>query len=217
MPKQTFFNLPEDKRQMLIDIAVDEFAERGFESASISQMVSRAGIAKGSFYQYFEDKTDLFMYLVQLVGEKKAAHFADRTPPNPNMDIFAYLRWAFEAGVEFAAVQSKLNQAVSRVMFAEGLVQGSAFKAMREQSSRMFAAMIQSAIDRGEIDPTIDAATAAFMLETLLGTLGFFIFSQQEIGQDVLEQGSIDWLHNQRSREIYDSVMRVLEHGMRAK
>ena len=58
MPKQTFFNLPEDKRENLINIAIEEFAENDYQTASISRIVANAGIAKGSFYQYFENKED---------------------------------------------------------------------------------------------------------------------------------------------------------------
>ena len=73
MPKQTFFNLPDDKRQRIIDVVIDEFADNDYANVSISSIVARAGIAKGSFYQYFEDKEDLYGYLVSLIAEKKAA------------------------------------------------------------------------------------------------------------------------------------------------
>ena len=64
MPKQTFFNLPDDKRQRILDVVIDEFADNDYANVSISRIVARAGIAKGSFYQYFEDKEDLSGYLV---------------------------------------------------------------------------------------------------------------------------------------------------------
>lgn len=72
MPKQTFLNLPEDKRLWILDCAVDEFAEHGYSSASISRIVAAAKIAKGSFYQYFEDKEDLYGYVIDrtLVAHK---------------------------------------------------------------------------------------------------------------------------------------------------
>jgi AcrR family transcriptional regulator len=41
-----FYNLPNEKRALIEEVAIDEFAEHGFEGASISAMVSRAGIAK---------------------------------------------------------------------------------------------------------------------------------------------------------------------------
>ncbi|MEM7581277.1 MAG: TetR/AcrR family transcriptional regulator, partial [Cyanobacteria bacterium P01_A01_bin.80] len=55
MSSQTFFNLPQIKRQNIANAAIAEFANHSYESASISAIVNRAAIAKGSFYQYFKD------------------------------------------------------------------------------------------------------------------------------------------------------------------
>ena len=63
MPKDTFFNLPEEKRQKIVEAAMLEFENNSFDSASINQIISVAQISKGSFYQYFEDKKDLYMHL----------------------------------------------------------------------------------------------------------------------------------------------------------
>ncbi|MBK7920673.1 MAG: TetR/AcrR family transcriptional regulator [Chloroflexi bacterium] len=60
MPKDTFFNLPEDKRALICKVAVAEFAKHRFDKASINRIVAQSGIAKGSFYQYFEDKRIYF-------------------------------------------------------------------------------------------------------------------------------------------------------------
>ena len=65
MPKQTFFNLNEDKRKRIEDSAIKEFAEYGFYGARLNNIVQNAGIAKGSFYQYFEDLDDLFLHLIK--------------------------------------------------------------------------------------------------------------------------------------------------------
>src|SRR3954467_8372835 len=64
MPTRTFFCLPEERRQRLIREAVAEFSERTYAEASLSQIARRARIAKGSFYQYFEDKLDLYRWLL---------------------------------------------------------------------------------------------------------------------------------------------------------
>ncbi|MBN1430407.1 MAG: TetR/AcrR family transcriptional regulator [Anaerolineae bacterium] len=217
MPKQTFFNLPEDKQRLIEEVAVDEFAGRGYAAASISQIVSRAGIAKGSFYQYFEDKHDLFMHLVNRVTEEKHAYFKDCRPPDPGIDFFANLRWMFEAGFAYAAAQSRLNQAVSRVLFGEGLFMGEMFKEARQASAQMFVEMLQQAAERGDIDANVDPTVAAFAVETLLNSLGLFILNQQAVSQEVLQQGRIDWLTSEQARQIVDNMLFVLEHGLRKK
>ncbi len=62
MPSQTFFNLPKEKRDTLIKIALNEFSANEYNSASVSRIVKETGIAKGSFYQYFQDKKDLYLF-----------------------------------------------------------------------------------------------------------------------------------------------------------
>lgn len=65
MPKQTFYNLPEEKRERLIDAAIDEFTIHSLREASITNIIKQAEIPRGSFYQYFEDLDDLFFYLIK--------------------------------------------------------------------------------------------------------------------------------------------------------
>lgn len=64
MPTSTFFNLPASKRERLLDAAVAEFAQKPFGAVSINRIIHAAAIPRGSFYQYFEDKTDLFHYVL---------------------------------------------------------------------------------------------------------------------------------------------------------
>ncbi|WP_458097981.1 TetR/AcrR family transcriptional regulator [Roseomonas sp. WA12] len=44
----------------IIDAAMDVFAEKGFAAAKLDEVASRAGVAKGTLYRYFETKDDLF-------------------------------------------------------------------------------------------------------------------------------------------------------------
>jgi AcrR family transcriptional regulator len=64
MPKDTFFNLPERKRKAVFDAAVREFSAYMFSEASINRIVKGAQIPRGSFYQYFDGKEDLFAYVI---------------------------------------------------------------------------------------------------------------------------------------------------------
>ena len=70
MPTQTFFRLPEEKRERLTEAAWREFLAVSYAEASINRIVREAQIPRGSFYQYFEDKEDLFFYLLSLGREE---------------------------------------------------------------------------------------------------------------------------------------------------
>ena len=69
MSTETFLRLPEEKRRRFLDAAWEEFTRARFADASINKIVQRAGIPRGSFYQYFLDKTDLFSYLLNEVKQ----------------------------------------------------------------------------------------------------------------------------------------------------
>lgn len=63
MPKQTFYNLAQEKQNKIIEVAKAEFTAHGFYDVSINKIIKDAGISRGSFYQYFETKEELFLYL----------------------------------------------------------------------------------------------------------------------------------------------------------
>ena len=70
MCTETFLRLPEEKRRRFLDAAWEEFTAVRFADASINQIVRRAGIPRGSFYQYFADKDDLLAYLLEEIRNR---------------------------------------------------------------------------------------------------------------------------------------------------
>lgn len=70
MPKATWDRIPEAKREAVIEAAEAEFAEHGYNAASLNVICREAGISKGSLFQYFSDKADLFVHLVALASKR---------------------------------------------------------------------------------------------------------------------------------------------------
>lgn len=68
MQKKTFINLSENRKKEILNVSFMEFALYDYESASLSRIISNLGLAKGSFYRYFESKLDLYKYLQQFAG-----------------------------------------------------------------------------------------------------------------------------------------------------
>ena len=67
------------KRQSLLDCARMEFEEKGFEKATARTIAERAGVATGTFYQYFSNKDEL---LRELTDQRFAEHFANIEVPS---------------------------------------------------------------------------------------------------------------------------------------
>jgi len=99
MPKQTFFHLSKDKQDTLIQAAKQEFSRAPLHEASIANIIKSAGIPRGSFYQYFEDKDDLFYYLLTKLAEKNNRRFIS-VLNEKNGDLFETFIANFEFMIE---------------------------------------------------------------------------------------------------------------------
>lgn len=63
--KAAFDKIPKEKRDRILTVAIEEFANNGFENTSIQQIAKKSGISVGSVYKYFENKETLFSMVVQ--------------------------------------------------------------------------------------------------------------------------------------------------------
>ena len=70
MIHSTFERLPEEKKDRIIQAARAEFIRNPYEKTSINRILAEAEIPKGSFYQYFDDKSDLFSLCICAVYKK---------------------------------------------------------------------------------------------------------------------------------------------------
>lgn len=92
-----------EKRQELINAAVEEFGEKGYDKASLNNILKEAGISKGTFYYHFENKEDLYAYLISIQIEKKKSFFANNVKPEIYTgDIFSVLMNLTSVGLKFA-------------------------------------------------------------------------------------------------------------------
>lgn len=59
-----FENLTDEKRNRIIGICLEEFAQHGYKNASTNSIVTKAGISKGILFHYFGNKKNLYLYLL---------------------------------------------------------------------------------------------------------------------------------------------------------
>ena len=95
MPKETFYRLPDEKRERIMAAAEREFLENSFKAASINRIIKEAAIPRGSFYQYFEDKKDIFLYIVS-THKNEAFGFVESFIKDSDGDVFSFMRKAID-------------------------------------------------------------------------------------------------------------------------
>ncbi len=64
MAKQTYLNLPIEKRNTILNSLKKEFSRAALKDALVSNIVKDAKIPRGSFYQYFENIEDAYYYVI---------------------------------------------------------------------------------------------------------------------------------------------------------
>ncbi|MDU0894935.1 MAG: TetR/AcrR family transcriptional regulator [Anaerococcus sp.] len=64
MPKATFYNLDEEKKQNITNVLISEFSQKPYSEVNVKTIVERLGIARGSFYQYFNNLEDSYFYIL---------------------------------------------------------------------------------------------------------------------------------------------------------
>ena len=90
MIKKTFYNLPKEKRERIINAVKDEFSKHPKEKVSINKIVKSANISRGSFYQYFDDKVDLVELLTGEMAEQITAFVKDSLIKNDGNIFITY-------------------------------------------------------------------------------------------------------------------------------
>lgn len=150
MPKQTFFNLPQEKQENLIQSATKEFSRVPLNKASISNIVKHAGIARGSFYQYFEDKEDAFYYLLEKQMKGHRIEFISALEEN-NGDVFAAFTRLFKHML--TVFQDKENRDFFKNAFLN-------------MDYKMEKKIFQN-FSKGEVDKKVSEITAAINVEYL--------------------------------------------------
>lgn len=100
MPSERFLKLSQEKQQKILCAAMHEFCAKPMESVSINQIVREAGISRGSFYTYFEDKEDVLIYIRNSVQKKHDDVLKDCLLQEKG-DLFAALERFFEASLRF--------------------------------------------------------------------------------------------------------------------
>jgi AcrR family transcriptional regulator len=186
MPTSTFFALPEERRGRLVRDAIAEFSERPYAEASLSQIAQRSRIPKGSFYQYFEDKLDLYRWLVTEEAPRHKRVFigaADSTD-----DFWVGFEALIERGMAFLVEHPRLARltAAAADPTANAEVRG-LHSAICEAGIDELRARLQQGVASGAIqNPDLNLDVATRLVAAIVGP-GLTDVVLQELGAELHE------------------------------
>lgn len=216
VPRSTFDNLPDDKRARFVDEALVEFATQPFDQASITALTRRLGIAKGSVYQYFDDKVGLFSWLLAEAGRRKLEAIGGAL--DVPGDVFERLRQAYVAGLAFwraeplwAALSLQLDQPSKEPRL----------QALRSQARAGALAwlrgLLEQGIAEGSVRPDLDLDVAAHLVHAALsdGLLRAFLRRADLDVDDILvDPTSVSRVPARALLDVSDAALGLLRRAL---
>lgn len=187
MPKQTFYNLPEQKRQTIEQAALDEFAEYGFDASNMNRIVEKGKFAKGSFYQYFEDKKDLYFHLVDMLFHKKMEHIEPALLRFKENCLSDNLSEIFRLGLEFSERDPRLQRLGEDFSTRQRKFVNEFIEKYQPETMDYSLALLTSAKANGELRDDFNIPIASFFVSALINQTTFKLMGET----DSKEQRSI--------------------------
>ncbi|NLI82473.1 MAG: TetR/AcrR family transcriptional regulator [Deltaproteobacteria bacterium] len=169
IPRERFRNLESQKKQKILDVAVEEFGAHGFKEASINRMVHKLGIAKGSIFQYFGSKEGLF-HLVFDHAVELVRHSLRRVKQDTaEQDFFERIRQSLFAGIRFIDRHPRVFHIYLKMVFQEDFPLRAEFlNQVHLFSAEYLKPLVQAGVERGELRTDLDPDMAVFFLDAIM-------------------------------------------------
>jgi len=182
----------------ILEAAREEFGERGFSEASIVGITSRAKVALGTFYTYFDSKEALFRALVRDMSDQVRDHVAPAF--KDASDALDAERRALAAFLEFASGHKHVYRIIDEAEF----VDPAGFRKHYETTASRIAARLGEAATRGELSAELTPEAIDAIAWAVMGANVF-------LGLRYAVWGSGD------PQDVASAMNHLLRHGLSAR
>lgn len=155
-----------DKRELILQAAAQVFGEKGFHTATVEEIAKRAGVGKGTIYQYFDSKEEIFNELHQWFIQRYLQALDILDEDAPFLVSVQQIIAIHTAHVqEYAPIAAKLHQE----MLDMHVDTCQAHDALQQLEYR-FDTLVRRAIERGELKD-IEPQLAVIFIEGVFAAL----------------------------------------------
>jgi len=170
MPKPTWDNLDERRRRRVLQAAMAEFGAHGYSGGSLNVIAREAGVAKGSLFQYFEDKFDFFAHVAEYTSLEIYAAMAPYLVPAPDgMPFVEHLGDLVDVWMDYMTAHP-LERGVTAATTME--LDPEIRRAVRDPVHRLYTQglrpLLESAVAAGDLRPDADIEALISMFVLLL-------------------------------------------------
>ena len=176
MPRSAaqYKQIRKEKRELILDTALELFAEKGFHTTSIEQIAKKAGISKGLTYNYFESKNAILDAILKTGFDAIYAHF-----DIDNDGVLSYNEFEFFIRKSFIAMTE--NRSFWKLYFSlmmQPVVTETYINTYAETSVNLSEMLIRFLTEQGSTDPMKDILMVSSLVKgaylILVTSPGFF-------------------------------------------
>jgi AcrR family transcriptional regulator len=203
VPTDTYINLPEEKQNRIFEAALNEFSKKNFSESKLSNIVKEAKIPRGSIYQYFEDKLDLYKYVFNKLGDKKLYYMKDIIHNPDEIPFLVLIRQLYTIGIKYAIDNPKGVKMAMYLYSSKDVVFDEVLGNGLKQAKEFYAGYIETDKRLGRINPEIDTDVFAEMITDLIASISF----------NEMKYGNTD-LNFDKMMDQFDKKIYILEKGI---
>lgn len=156
---EKFNQLTEEKKQLIINAAMEEFTKKGYADASTNVITRQAGISKGALFHYFGNKQKLYDYLMHYTAERIRSELLHDFPEESDL-LELFLKIGHQKA-KLAQTNPNLFDFLYRVFKDDPNSPG--YTRLIKETMAEFQSMIVHSIDTSKFRDGIDLATALEM------------------------------------------------------
>lgn len=165
--KDTFEKTTEDRRQRVIDVAIAEFASKGYNATNINEIAKKSGVSIGAMYSYFASKEDLFLTIIN-----KGFELLETVINGIDIhkgDIFSIVETLLRSSRDYAINYPELNQ-IYIDLTTQGLssMSGRLSKQMESITAGFYREVLVKAKKEGRISQDINEGLMSFFIDNLV-------------------------------------------------
>jgi AcrR family transcriptional regulator len=173
---------PEERREDILEAALRVFVDKGIPSTTVADITAAAGVAKGTFYLYFDSKEALLGALKERFVDELIAHASSLFARIGRDDWWALADATTESMIDFMIERADQCQVFAQEGFTpESFPQ---FAECEAKLNDMFAAGIQMGVDAGVFECDDPQTTASFIDHAIHGTLEHAMLYGEPIDRD---------------------------------
>ncbi len=205
-----FLKLDEEKRERVLSAAINEFADKNYNNASMNVVVKAAGISKGALFKYFRSKAGLFGFVYKMALGRVKDYLRQVRDESEAEDFFTRLEKVMLAGLDFIHGHPGLAAIYYRIVFAgDSPFKREIVEEVHRESLAFIKSLIQKGIERGELRSDLDPELSAFMVEAVVDR-----FVHAHHAQFWGQSGSENRLSHMDTNRETEGIVKMLKCGM---